>query len=85
MTTYHAHELLEKIAFAEQAQTFAAWREFAVAQFGADAIFENCGGLQMDVDRVFEFFVHKGKVFVDEQGLVQPQRENICSGHGHHH
>lgn len=82
---HHAHELLEKIANAEEIKTLKVWKEIAIASFGVDAKFENCGGMQFDIDSVFEFFQTKQKIKLSEEGLVLPNLGNICSGPGHHH
>lgn len=82
---FHAHELLEKIAMSEEHKSLAEWKEIAQAQFGADAKFENCGGMQFDIHQVFDFFQMKKKVKLTENGILEPNFGNICSGPGHNH
>jgi probable metal-binding protein len=81
----HAHVLLEQIANSTEIKSLVSWKEIAQEQFGNEAQFENCGGMQFNIDQVFEFFQKKQKIEVNLENFVIPKKENICSGHGHSH
>ena len=75
----HAHEILKLIGSNERKFTKATLEDAVNESFGVDAKFTNCSGNVYNYDEIFQFFINRNKLQINEDSSLMLQRQNICS------
>ena len=75
----HAHEILKLIGCNERTFTKNSLQISVNELYGDNAKFTNCSGAAHDFNEIFNFFIEKSKIIIDENGEILLQTQNICS------
>lgn len=75
----HAHEILKLIGCNERKYTKDTLQVSVNEVYGDNAKFTNCSGASHDFNEIFNFFIERSKITVDENGEIILQVQNICS------
>ncbi len=75
----HAHEILKLIGNNERHFTKDSLANSVKENFGENASFSNCSGNAFGYEEIFNFFIEKSKIEINDDSTISLQRSNICS------
>ena len=75
----HAHEILKLIGNNERHFNKDSLGDLIKETFGENVIFSNCSGNTFGYEEVFNFFIEKSKIEINDDSTISLQRNNICS------